>query len=189
MHANKYQLFAKDESESKQGKSWIQSEREDKKYAKLSLRQARKKRVGEATLQRTSSLNDEVGFAGSDRGMTILRMTVFSGASVGVETAPISDTGPPRLLGTPVRFPSAKKQSRTLLPATDLAVLAVSEGAEVSLSLPAAAAAVCVATSAAGFDSADVLLMEIADPAEAESKRIDRITNNHATQQAKGGDK
>ena len=121
--------------------------------------------------------------------MTILRMTVFSGASVGVETAPISDTGPPRLLGTPVRFPSAKKQSRTLLPATDLAVLAVSEGAEVSLSLPAAAAAVCVATSAAGFDSADVLLMEIADPAEAESKRIDRITNNHATQQAKGGDK
>ena len=121
--------------------------------------------------------------------MTTLRMTVFSGSSIGVATAPTSVEGPLalRLLGTPVCFPSVEKQSRTLLPAIDLAVLAVSEGAEVSLSLPAAAAAVCVATAAAGFDSADVLLMAIADPAEAESKRIDRITNNHTTQQARGG--
>ena len=90
-------------------------------------------------------------------------MTVFSGSSIDVATAaPIS-----------VEVP--------------LAVLAVSEGAEVSLSLPAAAAAVCVATSAAGFDRADLLLVAIAEPAEAESNRTDRITNNNTKRQRRGG--
>lgn len=139
--------------------------------------------------QRTSSLNDEAGFAGSDRGMLTLRMTVFSGSSIDVATAaPISvEVSLLRLFGTSACFPSVEKQSKTLLPAIDLAVLAVSEGAEVSLSLPAAAAAVCVATSAAGFDRADLLLVAIAEPAEAESNRTDRITNNNTKRQRRGG--
>ena len=111
-------------------------------------------------------------------------MTVFIGSSIDVPTAPVAPVSDEVPLQSAC-FPSAEKQSSTLLPAIDLAALAVSEGIEVGLFLPAAKAAVCAATSAAGFDRTGVLLLIASppDPAEAESKRTDRITNNNTKQQ------
>lgn len=186
MHANK-SIIRRDESESKQRVGFNESERrlEVCKIEPVFLSSAMTLTKKSWRRQRTSSLNDEAGFDGSDRGMITLRMTVFTGSSIDVPTAPVSDEVPLQLFGKSACFPSAEKQSSTLLPAIDLAALAVSEGIEVGLFLPAAKAAVCAATSAAGFDRTGVLLLIASppDPAEAESKRTDRITNNNTKQQ------
>jgi len=129
--------------------------------------------------QRTSSLNDEAGFAGSDRGIIKLRITVFTGRLTEVATA-LAVEAPLRLLGTTEFDPS------TLLPAVDVFVVI----ADVSLPLPAAVnAAVCAAaTSAAGGADTTAyasLVAAAADPAKAGSRSY-RITNNNTKREYSG---
>ena len=77
--------------------------------------------------RRTSSLNDELGFAGSMRGIITLRMIVFTHRSVDVADV---------ALGTPTAAPAPTPEANLSLPAT-------------------AAAAVCAATSAVGAETDD----------------------------------